>query len=175
MTARFYDICFDTEFWTFGNQLHLISIGAVKNDASDSGYYAEVAEFDWDKVPEEDWLQFNVRPHLLGGTHRIPAAQICEELAAFAPVLTTGERPRFWAYYGAYDWTALCMLYGGFRHMPERWQKYFWELQTYRNLVDPDIEPPKKFPIEHNALQDAMWNLKFLRKIQALELHPMYG
>lgn len=62
-------IFLDTEFYEHGNRNHgyitveLISLGAVREDGAE--FYAENSEFDWNNVPEDHWLQDNVKPHLL--------------------------------------------------------------------------------------------------------------
>lgn len=163
-----YDICFDTEFWTFGNEVNIISIGCYNQFGG--SYYAEVAEFDWSRVPAASWLQENVRPLLSGGQHLKPRDVICKELTEW-----TQGSPRFWAYYGAYDWTAMCMLFGGFPNLPDHWQKYYWEIQTYRNMVDEDLKLPPQPVGAHNAGIDAKWNYDALRKIQNRALTRLVG
>jgi hypothetical protein len=53
------------------NAVQLISIGAVREDGAE--FYAENAGFDWSNVPDDHWLQENVRPHLW--TTRPPGGQ----------------------------------------------------------------------------------------------------
>jgi hypothetical protein len=68
----------DTEFWerplsSMGAGTHsvqLISLGAVREDGAE--FYVENADFDWNNVPEDHWLQDNVRPHLMGQKYPLP-------------------------------------------------------------------------------------------------------
>lgn len=154
-------IFFDTEFWTVGNSVELISIGAVREDGE--MFYAERSEFDWSKVPTDDWLQTHVRPHLQGGETVMTDEVIREKLRAFAP-----KRTQWWAYYGSYDWFAICVLMGGFMNLPQGWNKCCFDIKQYQMMVEPGMDLPKKYAIEHHALNDAHWNKQaFLRIRQA--------
>jgi hypothetical protein len=139
-------IWFDTEFYENGDTIELISIGAVRDDGQT--FYAETinaTSICWNS----DWLMKNVRPHLIGGG--LPRRQIAQKFFEFA-----GEKPEFWAYYGAYDWVVLCQLYGTMMQLPKGWPMFCRDVkQLSCDLGDPEL--PKQATTEHHALADALW------------------
>lgn len=137
---------FDTEFMEDGKTIELISIGIAANDGR--SYYAECEEADLSRA--NDWVRANVLPHLSG--YKTPRRQIADEIIRFV-----GEKPEFWAYYSAYDWVALCQLYGKMIDLPKGWPMYCRDIKqlcdSMGNPKLPDIRGQ-----EHNALADARWN-----------------
>lgn len=137
-------IWFDTEFIEDGRTIDLISIGLVRDDGAE--YYAELAECDLSRASE--WVRENVLPHLSGV--KTPRAQVAADLVAFA-----GDAPEFWAYYAAYDWVALCQLFGTMMDLPNGWPMFVRDL---RQAADGGrILPAQHADDEHNALADARW------------------
>lgn len=141
-------IFFDTEFIDTGKEVHLLSIGLVRED--NATYYAEPAETD--RSLSEEWVQKNVLPYMKGPVK--PRAVIAQEIVEFA-----GFRPQFWAYFGAYDWLCLCQLYGRMLDVPvkEQWPHYVMDVQVMRTLIHPQMPLPKHTGNHHNALDDAIW------------------
>lgn len=140
-------IWFDTEFIEDGKTIDLISIGLIREDGFT--YYAELAEADLSKASE--WVQQNVLPHLSG--RKKSRSVVSAEIVEFA-----GWNPEFWGYFAAYDWVALCQLYGGMMQLPKReeWPQFCLDVnQLRRSLGNPEL--PKQTSIEHNALADAKW------------------
>lgn len=134
------------------NLLTLISIGVASEDGRT--YYAENEQ--WDRSSGGDWLRDNVVPNLQGGGFAKPPSQIRYELMMFTQ---NDERCDFWAYYGAYDWVFMCMLFGGYFELPSNWQKNFYELKQYIEFFGvPRSAWPKQEGVEHHALNDAIWN-----------------
>jgi hypothetical protein len=74
-------ICLDTEF-TGLNQVKpdLISIGLV--DGTGREFYAELPEFNW-TVQCNEWVHFNVLPHLWGGDYVESEASVRERLTSW--------------------------------------------------------------------------------------------
>lgn len=143
---------FDTEFWDQGNKIDLISIGLVGEDGVT--YYAENWDFDWNAVPADHWLQANVRAHLEGGTAARSMDAMADDLRDFC-----GDSPTFWAYYGAYDWVALCSIYGSMLDVPKGWPhrvRDIAELSEFTNVNPFRVLP--QFTKKHHALNDAVWN-----------------
>jgi hypothetical protein len=139
-------IWFDTEFIEDGRTIDLISIGMVREDGQT--YYAESKEADLSKA--SPWVAENVIPRLSGNA--IPRWQIASNLVEFA-----GLKPEFWAYFGAYDWVALCQLFGTMMQLPklQDWPMMCLDIkQLCVSVGDPQL--PKQVN-EHNALSDAMW------------------
>lgn len=148
--SRSRRIWFDTEFIEDGRTIELLSIGAVRDDGA--MFYAEVEETDHSLA--SDWVKANVLPHMTGGPARQPKRWIAESLRNFA-----GERPEFWAYYGSYDWVALCQLYGTMMDLPAGWPKFCRDVkQLCVSLGDPKL--PEQEQSEHHALADARWTRK---------------
>ncbi len=155
-------IWFDTEFMDDGHSIDLISIGLVRQDGAE--YYAETAECDYTKA--NPWVQENVIKHLTGV--RKPREQIAHEIMLFA-----GRSPEFWAWFGAYDWVALCQLYGTMLSVPPGWPNLFNEIVQFGKFkanggVIPNFK--KMFPNDtaHHALADAKWNKQVWDYINSL-------
>ena len=139
---------FDTEFIEDGKTIDLISIGIVAEDGRE--YYAENAGCDLEKA--SDWVKSSVIPHLKGGKSLKDLAQIREEVLLFVGQ----DKPKFWAYYGAYDWVALCQLFGKMIDLPKGWPYYCRDIkQLCDSLGNPRL--PELGKDEHNALADARW------------------
>jgi hypothetical protein len=138
-------IYLDTEFIEDGRTIDLLSVGLVRDDGAE--YYAEPRETD--RTRADDWVKANVLPHLTGVT--TPRQIIAEEITAFV-----GPAPEFWGYYCAYDWVALCRLYGTLMDLPSGWPMLCRDL---RQLLDDrghaDITQPDDMP--HHAMSDAHW------------------
>jgi len=86
----------------------------------------------------------------------------------------------FYAYFADYNWVAFCWLFGNMMNLPNGFPMYCKDLKQmldagYMNQEDKyegmsrldaylkDIKKHKDYPIqsnEHNALDDAKWNLK---------------
>ena len=136
-------VWFDTEFIEDGKTIDLVSIGMVREDGR--LYYAESAEADLSKACP--WVKENVLPHLKG--YATPRKKIAQEIIDFV-----GIDPEFWAWFAAYDWVALCQLYGRMVELPEHWPMRCNDVaqlaEGYR-IIAP------KPAAEHDALEDAMW------------------
>lgn len=137
-------IFYDTEFIEDGVTVDLLSIGMIREDGET--YYAEFAECK--KELASDWVKWHVLPYLTGSVK--PRIQIRSEIYEFV-----GKKPEFWASYAAYDWIALCQLFGKMIDLPAGWPMFCRDLQQLRN--GRDLTPVKLLEPKHNALSDAMW------------------
>lgn len=142
---------FDTEFEEIGNVLHLISIGVVSEDGRE--FYA-VTDYD----PQGAWLKANVNPRLQPKDSPPFFAQVSSTIRGdLARWVGDDPKPVFWAYYGSYDWVALCQLMGGMMNLPRGW---YWIVQDLRTELDragfKDVRDDGRDD-EHNALADARW------------------
>lgn len=138
-------IWFDTEFIDDGKTIELLSIGLVRADGCT--YYAEPSGVDTSRA--HPWVQQNVIPHLHGST--TPRDRIAVELVQFCGVM-----PEFWAYYGSYDWVALCQLFGTMLSVPPGWPHMPLDVkQLCVSIGNPKL--PVHTGVEHNALDDARW------------------
>jgi hypothetical protein len=157
---------FDTEFIEDGRTIDLISIGVVSSDGRE--FYAEVSDIDLSRANE--WVKENVLPHLwsrqpdksefnawsrdggVGGL--LTRSEIARDLRRF--VAEGAGKPEFWAYYGDYDWVALCQLYGRMIDLPEGWPMFALDLkQSCVEAGNPKL--PEQTTTEHHALADARW------------------
>lgn len=150
---------FDTEFLDDGKTIDLISIGIVAEDGRE--YYAVSAEFDDSRAT--DWLKTRVLAHIPRDCRRKSRLTIAAEVAEFmAPWAAGGiqlyEGPwrhpnRIWGWYPAYDWVALCQLYGPMLARPQHFPKRPDDL---KQLVG-DWRGPAQSGTKHNALEDARY------------------
>lgn len=77
------------------------------------------------------------------------------------------NQPEFYAYYASYDWVAFCQLFGRMLNLPKGFPMYCKDLKQmmdekgltkeWKRINCPDPEG------EHNALIDAMWNMKLYK------------
>lgn len=189
MSTRVF--CYDTEFLEDGRTIELISIGIVCDDGSE--YYAVNSDMPVERIKRNDWLMKNVWPQLplrgyetrlasLGGgeigqemkasgiidmTSSVvkPAWVIANEVREFiTDCIQFGDQPALWADYGAYDHVVLAQLYGSMINLPLGIPMFTHELQQlYEQIPSQRWERPDQTDGEHNALQDARYNLAMYR------------
>ena len=157
MTAIYYD----TEFHDTGSAIDLISIGMV--DERGAEYYAVSSEFDQDAVRYHQWLGAHVWNQLpltgdggldTGDPAVKPRSEIMADVRRF---VLSRQNPQLWAWYGAYDYVALCQLFGTMVQLPVSFPGWSNDLrQEYERLGRPQL--PLQGPGQHNALADARWN-----------------
>lgn len=162
----------DTEFIENGKTIDLISIGVVSEDGRE--LYLQSVEFDESKA--SDWVKENVLPCLsicpccghkvnhedVGKCRdkRCPwrsRIQIKHELLSF--INNTPDLPSFYGDYCAYDYVALCQLFGTMMDWPQGWPMYFHDLRQqahFTNMIDISLRVPMA-ETEHNAISDARW------------------
>lgn len=138
-------VWFDTEFIDTGREIHLLSIGMIREDGQH--YYAEQRETDRSLCCE--WVRKNVLPHMHGPV--LARSQIAHDVRQFV-----GFRPEFWTYFGSYDWVLLCQLYGRMLDVPEHWPNFPMDVQQERVRLRVKDLPEMAGPA-HNALADAIW------------------
>jgi len=145
--TRYY---LDTEFIDDGKTVDLISIGVVCEDGRE--FYAE-ANVDWSKA--SGWVLENVKPHLTGTPEDRDV--VAGHLRAFVGAGAT--RPKFWSWCSAYDWIAVCQLYGTMLDKPASWPNYCCDLQQELDRLGIDDDQLPAHPgTSHNALADAHWH-----------------
>lgn len=167
---------FDTEFNCSDNKtIDLISIAFV----SDTGleYYAVSQEFDLAKCNE--WLHQNVLVQLPkidsgkiltkpGGyvepdpkRYWKPRGEIANDIRIL--LISQVTPPELWAYFGAFDFVALCELFGGMFQLPAN-IKYFMDLrQRMTDLGVKKSDLPSQKKGLHDCLEDARWNMECLK------------
>jgi 3' exoribonuclease, RNase T-like len=151
----------DSEFAEAPGQIALISLAIVSEDGRE--FYVEVADFD--ESLANDWVKANVLPNLWSNQMHedryakwgncdgglIPYAAVAPAVLAFV----RDENPEFWGYYSAYDWVALCWLFGAMVDLPKGWPMFCYDLQQV--MLQFGRLPKHATEESHNALDDAMW------------------
>lgn len=92
-------------------------------------------------------------------------AEIAADLVAFA-----GPDPEWWAYFGAYDWVALCQLYGPMVDLPKGWPMFCRELEQLARDLDLDVEERVPVTGDHHALADAAWTRSAWEYCESIKL-----
>ena len=144
----------DTEFYEDGRTIDLISIGIVCEDGR--RFYAVSKDADLLRV--SDWVRTNVLPQLPppNSPEWMTRAEIREAVHAF----TLGpEKPQFWAYYADYDWVVLCQLFGTMMDLPKHMPMFCMDLKQLA-VMKGNPALPKQESGEHNAINDACWNMR---------------
>ena len=141
----------DTEFIESGpnRPIELLSIGIVAEDGRTFYAVDEGAVL----ANANAWVQEKVLPHL--GGPRLPRDEIRLAIKQFI-----GDcKPEFWGYYADYDWVVFCQIFGAMIDLPKGWPMYCRDI---KQLCDSCGNPklPEQTSKEHNALNDARWNLE---------------
>lgn len=89
------------------------------------------------------------------------------------------ENPQFYGYYADYDWVVFCWLFGRMIDLPKGFPMYcrdlkqmFDELVVDLGLDSKVIRNSPEYPKqqnEHNALDDARWNLELYKYLERLK------
>lgn len=148
----------DTEFIELGpkHPLILLSLGIVAEDGRE--FY--VVNGDADLRLADDWVRANVVPHLGGPT--VGFSHIGPDVIHWM----TDDKPEFWGYYADYDWVVFCQMFGTMMDLPKGWPRYCHDLkQLCDSLGNPNL--PAQSSTEHNALNDAKWNLEVFNFLSA--------
>lgn len=145
-------IFMDTEFNEQGGNIDLISIALVNEMGRELCLTS--SEFDLEAAKAKPWLVENVLsklpPQALWKTRK----EIVAEIIRF---VGNDPKPRFWAWFGAYDWVLFCQLFGGMLNLPKKWPQHVLDLKQEHVLAgSPRL--PLQMEGEHDALEDAKWN-----------------
>lgn len=161
----------DCEFLEDGRTIELISLALVGEDGRELYVQNRNAN-----VPQANpWVQAHVIPHLdhatcrprqrgadIGRTRAKCATRDCpwrwrDEIGACVLGFLAETSPTFLTYCGAYDWVALCQLYGPMINLPQGWPRYAKDLRQMLDEWDATrgITQPEDMP--HHALRDARW------------------
>ncbi|MBS1722729.1 MAG: 3'-5' exoribonuclease [Armatimonadetes bacterium] len=143
-------VFYDTEFLSEPPELHLISIGMVREDGAELSVVNKCAP--WDRILTHPWLSENVVPHLPPEYH--PSWQTPEEIR-LSLVDFCGHEPEFWAWFGSFDWVVLVNLFGQFRDVPYTWPHWSHELKQLMEKAGVSKLPARRDNMAHDALADA--------------------
>ena len=79
------------------------------------------------------------------------------------------NQPKFYAYYADYDWVVFCWLFGKMKDLPNGFPMYCNDLKQMMDEKGLDKDWKKKNCPDpknaHNALSDALWNVKLHSEI----------
>ena len=112
--------------------------------------------------------------------------EIAKEIKQF---VGTTEKPEFYGYFCDYDWVVFCWLFGKMLDLPKGFPMYCKDLKqildekqaqikdiSSKHFLNPDwLQNIKNHPDypkqenEHNALDDAKWNLKLFNFLKLCE------
>jgi hypothetical protein len=153
---------FDTEFIEDGITIDILSIGILAEDGRE--LYLVSSEANYSKASQ--WVVENVLPHLPASGERVLRNAIKRAVLEFCDIEKYGK-PEMWGYYAAYDWVALCQLFGTMMDLPRGWPMYCRDIkQLCDSLGNPKL--PEQSRNEHHALADAQWNREAHEFLQAL-------
>lgn len=142
----------DTEFNEHDGKIDLISIALV-NDM-DRSLCVTSSEFDLKAAQAKPWLVENVLAQLPPAELWRPRKEIVAEIVKF---VGADPKPRFWAWFGAYDWVLFCQLFDGMLNLPKKWPQYVMDLKQEHALAGSPVLP-RQMDGQHDALEDAKWN-----------------
>ncbi len=142
----------DTEFNDTGSKIDLISIALVNEMGRELCFTS--SEFDVEAAYSKPWLVENVLPLLPPRPYWKTRKEIKEEIIKF---LGRDARPQFWAWFAAYDWVAMCQLFGGMMLLPKPFPMNCMDLKQEHILAGSPVLP-KQMERQHDCLEDAKWN-----------------
>lgn len=164
----------DTEFHDRGhNKMDLLSVGVV----SESGhqYYAVVKDVDWEAVHKNVWLRDNVVPVLYDPrsvkNQIVPYRTRKEIVGELAVFFARDPAPQFWAYFADWDWVLFCHLFGTLLETLPQFPQLCLDIkQEMMRMRIPREALSPQATHEHNALNDAAWNMQILKEIALREV-----
>lgn len=152
---------FDTEFIEAPDlRIYPISMGIVCEDGRE--LYVEWAEIPWEKA--NSWVIENVKPYLTD--LRYTNDEIRKMVSKFCG--HGGKFPRFWAWYGAYDWLVMAQMFGTMMDLPRHFPMFTMDLM--QSITEKQISRealPEQTGTKHNALEDARWNYEVWKFVYA--------
>lgn len=149
---------FDTEFLDDGKTIELISIGVACEDGRE--FYAVSSDFDESRATP--WLREHVFNHIPRHQIRLPRGVIAQDLSDFIrgeTKLSGYILPKLYGWYSAYDWVALCQLYGPMVGRPTHFPKLAHDVKTIADLYGVGKISKSGFTM-HHPLDDAKWCMK---------------
>lgn len=112
----------DCEFLEDGSTIDLISLAMVTDDGDE--FYMINADAPWRRILAHDWLRENVVSYLprtregMIDVHHADVFTRRQIAVRAARFIQDVDRPELWALYGAYDFVALCQLWGPLVNRP---------------------------------------------------------
>lgn len=154
---------FDTEFIEDGKTIDLISIGIINIDTNEELY---LISSDFDASKANEWVKTNVLSKLDEHEPRYTKQAIKSKILDFC-----GSNPEFYAYYTAYDWVVFCQIFGKMIDLPKGYPMLATDLkqEILRQGITKEQLPPDPTN-EHNALDDARWNVLVYKQLYTNKL-----
>lgn len=170
----------DTEFHDKGhNNIDLLSVGVVGEDGST--YYAVVSDIDWKAVNTNTWLRDNVvsaLPDPRFSRKIVPWRTRLEIKSDLIEFFKPYESPQFWAYFADWDWILFCHIFGNLLELgnfiKDAPMLCLDIKQEMKRLQIPREALTNQYTVEHNALNDAEWDMQILREVALIE-RKRYG
>lgn len=174
----------DTEFNAKDNVINPLSLALVK-------ITGEELYIEFEPLHSNDYNEFvakNVVPNLkwvkeanFSFIRTIEEAR--EEIIAFTKDTGYGVDPesnitkednKFYTWYGAYDWVMLSQVFGEMVNLPKNFPMYTRNLKYIVDLHNiSKAKLPKQIDDNHNALEDARWNMEVYRYISEKTFLPV--
>jgi hypothetical protein len=162
-------IFIDSEFEEDGETIMPISLALVKPDKRH--LYIEF-DFDVPRAQRNAFVRDNVLPHLRNDV-RLTRAQARDEVLGFVGWSGHRNDTEFWGYYADYDWVLMAQLFGRMVDLPPNYPMFCMDLQQWWvQLGRPEGVKPGKPKKAHDALEDALWNLRFYNALKARAPRP---
>lgn len=140
----------DTEFDENGSTIKLISIALVSESGEE--YYRALSD-GWSAEECNPWVRANVVPQLSTCLLWAPRSRVAGDLRE---LLLRDGKPEIWADFGAYDWVALCQLFGTMMDLPPGMPMFVRDLrQELARLGLRTSDLPSRQGAAHDALEDA--------------------
>ncbi len=163
----------DTEFnyqiskWA----LYPLSVGLVKESGEE--LYIEFNQAF--ALNCDSFVSENVVPNLKwfnGDTSFIMSNKAAKE--AIIDFVGHDEENHFYTWYGSYDWVMFCGIFGNMVDLPKNFPMYTRDLKYIVDLHKiPSTKLPKQVNDNHNALEDARWNMEVYKYISAQTFLPI--
>lgn len=159
----FYDCEFDES--RYG--IKLISIGIV--DENGNELYLINKDYDWSCTSK--WLKENVYPYIKNAPEyfKVSYNEIANKIINFIKP-SLDKDIKLYGYYSAYDHVVLCQIFGKMIDLPKGMPMYTNDLKQFMDYLGIDkhqlFSETEKQKNEHDALQDAKWNLKLYNAIK---------
>jgi hypothetical protein len=163
-------IAIDLEFMESPGSLEILSIGMVNQHGN--MFYGVSLDADYRKA--NPWVKEHVLPNLASKVdvvhyYRLP------ELRQAVLAFVGPERPEFWGDCAAFDFVAMCWLFGGMNadtggQWPSNWPYYFNDIQAKADEMGVELLQESS---DHHALSDAVLilaNYNHLMNIQNTRL-----
>lgn len=160
----------DFEFHEYQSQLWPISMGMICEDRRE--LYIEFLFNEQEVCKTNPWVVEHVLPKLKWEkSTRVPLQIAAQQILGFTKA-PPNMRPRIWGYYSSTDWVLFYRSFdqGRLIDLPQPLPKNCLDLQQWFVMLGcPEGVKPPKPAMQHDALEDARWNLDFYNALREYE------